>query len=133
MWDADLRQFGINLAGVGKFGDLMMLIDVIDGSTDIRIGKLYSIPYDPKTKQFAGEDKIANRATQYQGREQQFQKLADHYSNQIDNLKKIALPYALRIEPLNPKTHSSDSQWQSNLSQVSQAYDDWKNLRNTPP
>lgn len=123
VWDMPIRQLGINLPGIGTFGDLMLLIDVIDGITDIRMDKLYSIPYDPKTNKYADYEKVTNRATQYQGREQQFQKLAKYYSSKINNLKKVALPYALRIEPLNQRTHPTDSSWQGNLSQVQQAYD----------
>lgn len=121
VWDYPLRQLGVNLPGVNTFGDLMLLIDVIDGM-DIRMGKLYSIPYDPSTKKYADDDKVADRATQYQGRESQFQKLANYYSKKINELKKIALPFALKIEPLNPRTHLVDPQWQSNLPQIQQAY-----------
>ena len=123
MWDYPLRQLGINLPGVTTFGDLMLLIDVIDGLTNIRMDKLYSIPYNPQTKQYADYEKTSERATQYQGREQHFQKLASYYTKQIGKLKQLALPYALRIEPLNPQTHPIDSGWQSDLSKVQQAYD----------
>jgi len=126
IWDHPLRQLGINLPGVATFGDLMLLIDVIDGVTNIKMDKSYSIPYDPTTKKYADYDKTSERATQYQGREQQFQKLASYYGRQIDKLKGMALPYALKIEPFNTGTHPNDPSWGNPLTPVQQAYDTMK-------